>query len=88
MNDDFDFRTPEERAADDADELQQLEIVQLARQLDDEQAALARLADADPMGFVFSGQPHEGRTAAQADAWLAERLHPKGDTPAPGNLSA
>lgn len=42
--------------------------------VDRRQAALERLADEDPMGFVFSGQVHDGRTAEQADAWLDKRL--------------
>jgi hypothetical protein len=42
--------------------------------VDRRQAALERLADEDPMGFVFSGSPHDGRKTEQADRWIDERL--------------
>jgi hypothetical protein len=42
--------------------------------VDRRQAALQRLADEDPIGFVFSGSPHDGRTAEQADRWIDDHL--------------
>jgi hypothetical protein len=45
--------------------------------VDRRQAALERLADQDPMGFVFSGSPHDGRTAEQADRWIDDHLEAK-----------
>jgi hypothetical protein len=65
---DEDDRDPDERE-------QAAYMFELAAQMDDEREALERLADSDPLGFVFSGQEHEGRTAEQADAWLESRLH-------------
>jgi hypothetical protein len=69
MFDDFDL-DPDERE-------QAAENFWLNAQLDAEQAAPDRLADQDPMGFAFSGQAHDGRTAEQADEWLESRLHGK-----------
>lgn len=59
---DDDDRTPEERLAD---ERQVLELAQLDRQLEDEQAALERLAAVDPVGLVWFGDD---------DAWLDKRV--------------
>jgi hypothetical protein len=63
--DDFDFRSDEERAADDADELQRLEFVQLGNHLDDKQALLDKLAADDPVGVVWFGD---------RDDWVDSRL--------------
>jgi hypothetical protein len=63
-NDD-EFRTPEERRADEEEERQVLEIALLFRDLDDHQAALERVAFEDPVGFIAFGDD---------DSWIDKRL--------------
>lgn len=67
-NHDDDFRTPEERRADEDDERQVLELTQLDRQLDDQQAALERLEYEDPVGMAWFGD---------RDEWVDSRLSRK-----------
>jgi hypothetical protein len=81
-NFDPDFHTPEERLAHhwaryEADPEYRHKIdatADVVGHIGREQEALERLAETDPMGFVFSGQVHDGRTAEQADAWLDSHL--------------
>ncbi|HEY1838608.1 MAG TPA: hypothetical protein VGG53_00030 [Mycobacterium sp.] len=63
-NDD-EFRTPEERRADEEQERQVLEIALLFRDLDDHQAALERVAFEDPLGATWFGDD---------DGWVDSRL--------------
>jgi hypothetical protein len=63
--DDDEFRTPEERQADEQERRQVAEVYQLERQLDDQQRGLEQLQQDDPVGLVWFGD---------RDSWVDKRL--------------